>query len=296
MKYLTDKTIFVCGMNRTGQHAISTWIMSAHDNAVYKNNIGFSCKKGEQVPTVPVFRLNDSLKSTTFHYRLFKDGEFSETGMKLLSPEYQSQRDIILYGIEMASPEVFANGYRSHFFKKQQKFIESLQEQHTGYNGLQRIGKTNTIVFVLRSPWNHYASGYFWRRGDHAIKKPEIFSTLWIKYAEEFLGITNFVGDQFVPVLYDKWFTDKDYRESLANKMEIPFTDEGRDIVLGYGKGSTFQKHKSGTQLNPLDRWQKCLKNSESKKALKDMLLYDDRLIDYATRLFGELPFNVEDL
>lgn len=60
-------------------------------------------------------------------------------------------------------------------------------------------------------------------------------------------------------IRYDDWFSNRAYRQAIAAKLNIPFTDAGLNTVLRYGGGSTFdgKSYNGHAQcMNVLNRWQ----------------------------------------
>lgn len=78
---------------------------------------------------------------------------------------------------------------------------------------------------------------------------------LWVEYAQ---AIRDSDGSTFTPVLYDRWFTERSYRDEVAESLGFTNRDSGVDYVPGHGEGSSFDgtafqghAHEMGT----LDRW-----------------------------------------
>lgn len=73
---------------------------------------------------------------------------------------------------------------------------------------------------------------------------------MWMRYACAYTGDTSLTGTPLVPVRYDRWFLEKEYRQSLVDTFQaafnIPFrfTDEGINHVPVAGKGSSFDGRK----------------------------------------------------
>jgi hypothetical protein len=71
---------------------------------------------------------------------------------------------------------------------------------------------------------------------------PEIVA-LWKSYAREYLGRTNVLGDK-VTINYNRWVTDKGYRDVLLREQfgREENLDIGIDEVSSHGSGSSFDK------------------------------------------------------
>ena len=44
---------------------------------------------------------------------------------------------------------------------------------------------------------------------------------LWIDYAQEYLGETNYLQHNKICINYNQWFADIDYRQEIADKLEM---------------------------------------------------------------------------
>jgi hypothetical protein len=257
------------------------------EHALYKNNISFSLSKSSEED--PIFRLGYQ-KSTRWRYTYFHNGEKENNGVGLLNHQYKDIRDAIIYGSENSSPEEFMSGYKNYFPNREKGLINKLKRKNVQYKELKAISPETFFIFVLRSPWNHISSGYFWRKPNHVINNSEYFSSMWINYSEEFLGITNHVPKNFVPVIYDRWFTDVEYRKEICDKIGVEFNDSQLNTVAHFGGGSTFRRGGSGQSLGVLNRWERCFTNEIAKKHLIDTLTLDEKMLMYSNTLFGPTP------
>lgn len=99
------------------------------------------------------------------------------------------------------------------------------------------IGKSQKecTVIVLRDPYNMIAS---WLARDTPVT-PEIIE-LWKSYAYELLGKTSDLSEKTVFVNFNAWFSDSDYRQKLAHKLGLTFTDNGISQISHHGGGSSF--------------------------------------------------------
>jgi len=53
---------------------------------------------------------------------------------------------------------------------------------------------------------------------------------LWFQHAREFLGETNYLP-HLVTIVFNRWFSDINYRVEIAERLRIPFDDDLIDIV-----------------------------------------------------------------
>ena len=281
MKYLSKNLIHVCGINRSGQHAISALLLGTCHKAIYKNNTGKDKTGNAQ------FALDKRFKHSGSNYQLFVDGKRNrEYGINMITD--QMPVDLFIIGSENVTPKGLKNGQRA-FIKNSNALLKKI--------GSDRMSENEKIVFVIRSPWNHIASSMFWRGKNHFVNNPEKFVPAWNAIAQETLRMTNYLPkNKFVPILFDKWYDDIEYRKQLCKLLNMDFNDKNKNVILGYGKGSTFQRTNNGQKLNIKNRWEKCLRNETHTKKLIDMLTYDPQTLEMSEKLFGELPEGIKAL
>ncbi|WP_017318644.1 hypothetical protein [Mastigocladopsis repens] len=116
-------------------------------------------------------------------------------------------------------------------------------------------------ILVLRDPFNMLVSRWY-KAGPvpKLIDDSEILDT-WEIYAEEYLGITNFLTSK-IAVNYNLWFSSIDYRKQLSAQFGLSFTDAGLNVVpKAAGHGSSFDRTSydgRGNQMKVLERWKVC--------------------------------------
>ncbi|MFW6129651.1 MAG: hypothetical protein ACOC56_00615 [Atribacterota bacterium] len=150
-------------------------------------------------------------------------------------------------------------------------------------------------IIVMRDPFNHFASRFKKnlkhkkdRPRRHASNKKLIdkFKPLWIKYAKEVLGDTNYIPDKYV-ILYNKWFTDIEYRKKICEDFGVQCDDAHREYIPKFGCGSSFSsclKQGHGSNLDVLNRWQVFEDNSSFRECFQDKILYK-----LSERIFGHI-------
>lgn len=149
--------------------------------------------------------------------------------------------------------------------------------------------KMDIFVQGIRSPWNNLASIMKYKG---SLVKLENFASLWIEFAKEHLGETNFTEDLFdkrVFMNYDLWFQDKNYRIDLSEQLGMDHTDAGLEYVSHHGNGSSFDKtseNGSAQKMKVLDRWRSAVNIDEFRN-----ILNDKELIELAVEIFGPPPF-----
>lgn len=102
-----------------------------------------------------------------------------------------------------------------------------------------------TFIVILRDPYNLYAS----RRKDSKKWKEALYLEHMNYYEQK----------DIVGINFNKWFSDKEYRKRLAEKLDIEFTDEGLNKAVHPQAGpSSFDKDRyrdNAQQMNVLGRY-----------------------------------------
>jgi tetratricopeptide (TPR) repeat protein len=166
--------------------------------------------------------------------------------------------------------------------------LASFEEQHLKrFESLRR--RRGSGVFMLRDPFNLFASRLqLIRKHDPAdperhIAGNQINANLWKHYA------LSFVNPQVLPhairLDFNRWYTDRDYREHISESLGWPFTDEGFGSRLGwqFSQGSSFGEKDPG-RLGVLERWQVFRDDPEF------LSLFDDEMLDLAKLIFDYVP------
>jgi hypothetical protein len=117
--------------------------------------------------------------------------------------------------------------------------------------------------------------------------------SLWIVYAREYLGQTNFMGPgNVVKISYNRWVADEQYRACLLEQLAVPLKDNSTNHVPNVGGGSSFDGHTFGTDPGGMklgDRWRYLLQNkfADAIRPIRDRM---DDLRAYNEQIF-DLPF-----
>ena len=119
-------------------------------------------------------------------------------------------------------------------------------------------------------------------------KSREILVKLWLQYAKEYSGESFYLKNNKVVINFDKWVLDRSYRQELANKLNLKFSDVMMNKLTRAGPGSSFDKLKyadDGGKMKVLERW----------KVMKDYPFYRDifknnEIVELGRKIFGEIP------
>jgi hypothetical protein len=151
----------------------------------------------------------------------------------------------------------------------------------------QLIGKSinKYNIIILRDCFNWLAS-----RLQHVNKHNVIWTTitkntiaLWKQYAREFLGETNYFGNNKILINYNKFVTDEDYRKEIAAKLNLDYAKMSTDHVLGFGRGSSFTGTKANNNKDSYnERWKLFKNNAQFKE-----LISDPEMILLSNKIFG---------
>ena len=120
-----------------------------------------------------------------------------------------------------------------------------------------------THVLLVRDPANLFASRI--RKGREEAhpaypREPGPMLTAnvecWKAHAREYLGLTSLLANT-VPVYFNAWFADAEYRRRLSARLGLEFSDAGYTQVSPAGGGSSFDGTAfdgDNARMNVLDR------------------------------------------
>ena len=116
-------------------------------------------------------------------------------------------------------------------------------------------------------------------------------------YAKEIQKETSYLFDETITpmtkvgILYNKWFTDQEYRKEISKKLRLEFTDNGLQYVNNFGFGSSFDKKKyqgNAQAMKVNERWRQIMKHEKGRSYMKE-LRDDSELMQYVEALFPEI-------
>lgn len=272
MNYLTSNEIHVCGLQRTGQHAISAWLIGHFDNVCFRNGMP---------PKNNIRNKNKSLCPPFWYFELNKKKFTWESSNEW---NIRDNQDAIILGTEYLDTGV---ELASDLTQRKKEIA-----QNTNHN---KFSEKENYILVLRSPWNHLASVLRWKNRWY-LKNKHRFIKGWLNSAREYLGITNLIPNPKICLNYDKWFVDKKYRQSISKQLGLRFSDRGLNIVMpvGWGKkGSSFDQmeyNHNAQKMKVLERWKEYQDNTIE---FKNVLKMNDELREMAIKIFGPFPGNL---
>lgn len=246
---VNEKEIRIVGLRRTGNHGIINWIRKQHAGKVWHLN--------------NITTERNPYRVLYLHYK--------KEHLNREAKGNSVKKDCLLYSFEDYPLEKIVRG--------------GLEKKHDLYLGKSR---ERYDVLILRDPFNLFASRI---KKNYMNVKDENWTIvdLWISYAREYLGETDYLKNNKVVVNYNRWATDIEYRQHIASQLKVEFSDAGINDVKSEGGGSSFDRTSFQGQANKMDvlnRW-KIFSDDPSYRAL---LKNNRELIDYSERIFGHIP------
>jgi hypothetical protein len=255
---VNQKEIRVAGLRRTGNHAILSWIQEQQKlmgTVLHLNNL-----KVDENP----YRC----KCQNLSY-YFSEHKWAIEQYKLQGRGHFSPRDCLIYSYEDYPIERI---FSRRFERKHDLYLGKAQQRYD--------------LLIIRDPFNLLASRL--KNNFLAVKsKKHSFIDLWLDYAREYLGETNYLQHNKICVNYNLWTSDRNYRQNLAEKLNIDFNDTGIEVVHSCGGGSSFDgKTLDGraSQMDVIGRWKHFADNPVYLK-----MLDRPELLDYSYRIFGHI-------
>ncbi|MDJ0600659.1 MAG: hypothetical protein QNJ37_17665 [Crocosphaera sp.] len=272
---INESEIRLIGLKRTGNHGITNWIIKQYGdiNLAYLNAVK---------PKYNPYRL---------YYNNFPNNRFSKDAFGQFS-----KKDLLFYSYEDWPLELICD---ANFEKKHDLYLGKSSQRYD--------------ILILRDPFNLFASrlkmmdekldglkGMGNQLSDKQMIDRELqekmikrligqYSVdLWITYAKEFLGETDYLTQKKVFINYNQWFCDQAYRKNISQQLDVQFSDVGLEKVKGQGGGSSFDgKNLSGkaSQMKVLQRWQHFQQDPRFVSIFENKQLWH-----YSDKIFGKIP------
>lgn len=251
------------GMSRSGNHAIINWVIQQ-----LKGRYCFlNCVEPKYNPFLTARPLREGGKTYKTNIPSF-DLQQERSGRL-------TDKDYLLYSYE----DCFLGSVTHEIFNK---------------NREDWLGKTteHKTLLILRDPFNLFASriktGILLGHYSPGAKPISIYNLkrIYKQHCKEFLGEKIHLENK-IPVNYNRWIENKEYRKSIAEKLNISFTDEGFKEVSKVAGGSSFDRTKYAGNAHKMDlgsRWENYVDDKQYWE------LFDDELVDFTIKIFGEIP------
>lgn len=239
----------VLGLSRSGNHAIIRWLLQqATGRTCFLN-----CAEGKTNPFLSARPLASGLAYETndphFDWDQERRGQWS-------------QKDLLIYSYE----DSFL-GYVCH------PLFEQNRERWIGRS------RQHLDILILRDPFNLFASR---RRAGFSAVSPATAVRIWKQHAREALGCGRYLGRSAVWLYYNRWATDRTYRQQIAARLGLSFSDKGIARVPKTAGGSSFDGMRydgAAGRMKVLERW----KVYQHDPAY--LRLFDPQLVDLAWQL-----------
>ncbi|WP_187394084.1 hypothetical protein, partial [Oceaniovalibus sp. ACAM 378] len=230
--YRNDVELQLFGLQRSGNHAVTAWILQQFSSAtVFLNNVAH-------------------FEDPFLHFRVGTvEGMVPVNKRNLAQLEHlrAQEKPLLIYSYE--------NLKLSHL--RQRPLVPDRKNMLGASRHIRR-------VLLCRDFFNWAAS----RIRLMEYRKQDISSTvadfnpmidLWLSYAREFVGDTDHLGtDGVVRISYPRWVNDPEYRAYLLGRMDLPLHDNSNGKVPDVGGGSSFDKitfSGSATTMKTDERW-----------------------------------------
>lgn len=224
-RFVNQQALRVIGLSRSGNHAIIRWILQqAPGRTCFLN-----CAEGKTNPYLSARPLASGLPYETndpdFDWERERCGEWS-------------YKDLLVYSYE----DSFL-GYVCH---------PLFEENHERWLGCSRQRQD---LLIVRDPFNLFASR---RRAGLSAVSHKTAVRIWKQHALEALGRRRYLGRSSLWVYYNRWVTDRAYRQQIASRLGLSFSDAGIDRVPETGGGSSFDGMRydgAAQRMKVLERW-----------------------------------------
>lgn len=136
----------------------------------------------------------------------------------------------------------------TELFEPSSNKLFSLEDHKLGYQPITDLPENSIKILILRDAKNLFSSRI---KKANQLNIPESYPRIknehleriietWKEHAREFLGETSMLGSNTVKITFDRWYQDREYRESLSKLLGLKFSDQGFKEISGIGGGSSF--------------------------------------------------------
>tara|TARA_R100000008_G_C3563745_1_gene157830 strand:+ start:546 stop:1286 length:741 start_codon:yes stop_codon:yes gene_type:complete len=223
------KTDIVTGMHRTGHHAVAVWLSHQFPGI---SNFSFSTVASwlmaNETDKSLILMANNPLREG-------RDENPDKKKLPLILNDVKPQNLII-----------------THEQERLERLTTILQ---------QSPYSINKPIVVIRDFRNWVASCIKMALRDNKIIE-EVISYEKIEMYHN--HIKNFWNDDYYFILYNKWATDKNYREEICKYLEYFFTDAAKEQLSIFGGGSSFDALdylKNASDMDVNNRYQEMEKH-----------------------------------
>ena len=112
------------------------------------------------------------------------------------------------------------------------------------------------IIILLRNPYNNASSTYKYLLEIQCRDRNKLVNWLmkeWVKYAKFLLF--HQIGGCITPIIYDKFYQNKDYREDVFRILEINYKEEYLNDISGWGISFFNKDCKDASKMDTFTRY-----------------------------------------
>ena len=220
------KVYFLCGMGRSGTHAIAAWLLPQITPFVQLDDMNASqegraeCFSYEQYSNIQ--------KLSVLDYDVIDVGNVSDYNW-----DTTDQIENVNYAKGGWIPFTDKHNVLIH--------VENVNPQWTGekIKEYKDNGVEYKAIVLVRNPFNHMASlWHYITNPDHGVSKEnklrfQQLIKLWKRQTREALNTTTHIGDASdgnkVICIYDLWFSSIKFRKDLSDQLGVEWIDGGLD-------------------------------------------------------------------
>jgi len=248
--YRNELEIQFFGLQRSGNHAVLSWMFQQFDDPVFFFN--------------NVTHFEDPILN--FHFARLPNTVTVSRG----PPPGASGHGLVQAGVQQHLEEIRSRKKHVLVYSYENLPLAKLptralvgeRERHLG------VSARTHRVLLLRDFYNWIASRLrlFENKGQALPPARRIAGlvALWLTYAREYADETRFLlGEEVIKISYNRWAEDENYRACLLNQLSIPIKDNSNGHVPDVGGGSSFDGMLPGGSKNMQlgERWRYLLED-----------------------------------
>ena len=290
--YAAELQVRVCGLQRSGNHAIINWIINQHKGKAYcfLNNV----RHGSYDPFETCSQL--------FFENLS------------CSPEREALRRVAKHLLVLSYEDDDTQMLKNTGFLKS-VFDPQFESNRRRYLGNSRYAYD---VFIVRDPFNFFASRLTkWERLTGRKDVDRVVHD-WKEMARAAIALESDPRPQALAISYNAWHTDVSYRKELSRRLLGHHDDSSMNHVSSIGGGSSFEAvpltprmlvrnwrkafdakrltmlhhylgrialRERGSKMHVLERWKGFRQDDRFLSVFADR-----ELLELSEQIFGEIP------
>lgn len=241
------QVFLIHGLKRSGNHAIINWI--AAQGAFHKmNNV---------IPIAPILSGISVLPDPLPYIAWLKLNYF------------QSQLQTL----------------KNKLLRTHKSLLVSLEDHSLEVTPFIQVPVPLTYVLILRDPENLFASRI--RKASNTNNptyseklddRTRELMRLWKSHAKEFLGVTNVLSNK-VCISFNAWFASREYRQQIAEQLNLCFNDSAFPHISSIGGGSSFDGTVLSGNPSGMNVLNRRLDLNEDEETELQQILEDKELI-----------------